>query len=258
MRYEKIDGLRGLTLISMIAYHTCWDLVYLFGVNMPWYRGQAGFLWQQSICWSFFLISGFCVGLGTHPIRRGLVVSLAGLAVTVATLLFMPDDRIVFGTLTFLGCAMVLVGLVRRWLEKVSCVAGMVLAFLLFLIWYPVNRGYLQVLSCSVGSGHLQFALHSFDLPEDWYHGLPMTFLGFMEKGFFSTDYFSLLPWVFLFLAGFFGYRVMERYRELSVLRKGWIAPVEWMGRHSLGIYLVHQPVVFGVLWVAAKFVVVK
>ena len=59
-RLHFLDALRGVTLISMIAYHGMWNLVYLFGVQAPWYRGTPGYLWQQSICWTFILLSGFC------------------------------------------------------------------------------------------------------------------------------------------------------------------------------------------------------
>ena len=248
MRYHKIDGLRGLTLISMVAYHACWDLVYLFHMNMPWYRGQAGFLWQQSICWGFILLSGFSLGLGSRPVRRGVIVSLAGLLVTLVTVRFMPDDRIVFGVLTFLGCAMILTGLGKKQLQRIPCVPGLCAAFLLFWIWYPVNRGYLRFVSCSSGNGSLRIALSDFPLPQSWYRGLPMTFLGFMEPDFFSTDYFSMLPWIFLFAAGFYLYQMLKRFGGMAVLEKGWLPPAEWLGRHSLAVYLVHQPLVFGIL----------
>ena len=248
MRYNKIDGLRGLTLISMIAYHACWDLVYLFNADMPWYQGQAGFLWQQSICWSFILLSGFSLGLGSHPVRRGITVSLAGLLVTFVTILFMPDDRVVFGVLTFLGCAMILCGLLRRWLERVPCLIGMIVSFLLFLIWYPINRGYIQIFLQPDSRHLLHLAPVSCHLPKTWYHGLVMTFFGFMDEDFFSTDYFSLLPWLFLFLTGFFICQVMEQYHLMVILQKRLIIPLEWLGRHSLAVYLLHQPLVYGML----------
>lgn len=70
-RYALLDELRGLDLISMMLYHACWDLVFLFDMNMRWYAGTPGRLWQQSICWVFILLSGFCVPLGRHTLRRG-------------------------------------------------------------------------------------------------------------------------------------------------------------------------------------------
>ena len=65
-RYALLDELRGLDLVSMMLYHGCWDLVNLFGIQADWYYGLPGHLWQQSICWVFILLSGFCVQLGHH------------------------------------------------------------------------------------------------------------------------------------------------------------------------------------------------
>lgn len=104
-RYALLDELRGLDLVSMMLYHGCWDLVNLFGIQADWYYGLPGHLWQQSICWVFILLSGFCVQLGHHTLRRGAQVFGVGALVTAVTLLFMPEDRVIFGVLTLLGSA---------------------------------------------------------------------------------------------------------------------------------------------------------
>mgnify|MGYP000616871997 CR=1 FL=1 len=91
-RSGTLDSLRGLTLVSMMAYHACWDLVYLYGMPWDWYRSFWAYAWQQSICWVFILLSGFCLPLGHHPFRRGAVVFGAGALVTAVTLLFLPED----------------------------------------------------------------------------------------------------------------------------------------------------------------------
>lgn len=87
-RYALLDELRGLDLVSMMLYHGCWDLVNLFGIQADWYYGLPGHLWQQSICWVFILLSGFCVQLGHQTLRRGAQVFGAGALVTAVTLLF--------------------------------------------------------------------------------------------------------------------------------------------------------------------------
>ena len=71
VRYAGLDTLRGVTLVSMMAYHACWDLVYIFGMDWDWYGSFGAYLWQQSICWTFILLSGYCVQLGRHRLRRG-------------------------------------------------------------------------------------------------------------------------------------------------------------------------------------------
>lgn len=117
-RYALLDELRGLDLVSMMLYHACWDMMFLFGIWMDWYIGWPGRLWQQSICWVFILLSGFCVPLGHRTLKRGAQVFAAGALVTVVTLVFMPEDRVVFGVLTFLGSAMLLTGVLETAAEK--------------------------------------------------------------------------------------------------------------------------------------------
>ena len=123
-RYALLDELRGLDLVSMMLYHACWDLVFLFDVNMRWYAGTPGRLWQQTICWVFILLSGFCVQLGHHTLRRGAQVFGAGALVTAVTLLFMPEDRVIFGVLTLLGSAMLLTDLLEKPLRRIPPAAG--------------------------------------------------------------------------------------------------------------------------------------
>ena len=65
-RYQLLDTLRGLCLLSMVAYHGMYDLVDIFGLPSSWYWGRPGYLWQQSICWTFILLSGMCWQLAEH------------------------------------------------------------------------------------------------------------------------------------------------------------------------------------------------
>ena len=76
-----LDHLRGATLVSMILYHGCWDLVYLLGFDWEWYKGTGAWIWQQSICWTFIVLSGYCWSLGRHHLKRGLMTFGAGLLV---------------------------------------------------------------------------------------------------------------------------------------------------------------------------------
>ena len=99
-RYDLLDTIRGITLLSMICYHGAWDFVYLYQVKWDWYRGTGAYIWQQSICWTFIFLSGFCWSLGKRHLKRGLMVFGGGLLVTLVTILVMPDNRVVFGVLT--------------------------------------------------------------------------------------------------------------------------------------------------------------
>lgn len=241
-RYALLDELRGLVFINMLAYHTVWDLVWIFGMDWGWYQGRAAYVWQQGICWTFILLSGFCVPLGHHTLRRGAVVFAGGALVTAATVLAMPEDAVWFGVLTLLGSAMLLAGLAEPLLRRVPPQAGLAVCAALFVLTRDVNQGTL---------GFEGWALAA--LPPALYRNLFTAFLGFPPEGFYSTDYFSLLPWLFLFLAGYYLHRAIGRER-MEPLRRSVCPPLGWVGRHSLVLYLLHQPVIYGVLCVIFWF----
>ena len=138
-RYALLDELRGLDLVSMMLYHACWDMMFLFGIWMDWYAGMPGRLWQQTICWVFILLSGFCAPFGRHMLRRGVTVFAAGALVTAVTLVFMPEDRVVFGVLTFLGSAMLLTGVLEPLLKKIPPAAGLAVSAVLFALTYHLT-----------------------------------------------------------------------------------------------------------------------
>ena len=228
-RYALLDELRGL------------DLVFLFDVNMRWYAGTPGRLWQQTICWVFILLSGFCAPFGRHMLRRGVTVFAAGALVTAVTLVFMPGGRVVFGVLTFLGTAMLLTGVLEPLLKKVMPAVGLAVSAVLFAVCYPVGLGW-------VGLGGWKLML-----PQSLYANYFTAFFGFYPDWFYSTDYFGLLPWLFLFWAGYYLHKAVGR-RRMEPLRRSVCPALGWMGRHSLLLYLLHQPVIYGVLSVAALF----
>lgn len=238
-RWAALDNLRGLTLLSMIAYHACWDMVYIFGADWGWYRSTLAYLWQQSICWTFILLSGFCWSLGSHPLRRGLEVFGGGLLVTAVTLLIMPENRVVFGVLTLLGSCMLLMIPLERLLRRVPAWAELAGSAVLFWLLRHVNQGFL---------GRVGPATYLASLPAGLYRNLATAFLGFPPAGFFSTDYFSLLPWLFLFLAGYF---INRLWRERGRIPSGGlrIPLLGALGQYSLPVYLIHQPVIYGLLW---------
>ena len=85
------------------------------------------------------------------------------------------------------------------------------------------------------------------ELPRWLYRNNLTAYLGFPQPGFFSTDYFSVLPWIFLFLTGFFLQRFLsERNLNEKLFAKGNVPVLNWIGRHSLIVYLLHQPILYG------------
>lgn len=192
-RYALLDSLRGFSLLSMICYHATYDLVALYGVPLPWYLDTPGYLWQQSICWSFILLSGVSWHFGRSPLRKGLVISACGLAITLVTILFMPSQRIVMGVLSFLGAATLLMIPVSRLLKAVDPRLCAAVSAALFFVTRNVSRGFLGF-----------EGLNLMRLP-DFLYTLPGGFiLGFPPVGFYSSDYFPVIPWLFLFVFGHF------------------------------------------------------
>lgn len=233
-RYAALDGIRGFALLNMIAYHATWDLVYIFGVDLPWYKSKGTYVWQQGICWTFIFVSGFCWSLGSHALRRGIVVFAGGALITGITIVFMPQDRVVFGILTLIGSCMLIVSILNRLLQKAVPLAGLSVSMILFCLTRNINDGYLGF-----------EAVNIVKLPDVLYRNLITTYLGFPQSGFYSTDYFSLFPWIFLFLAGYFLHKKLRDCNRLDILKKGRFAVLEWLGRHSFDIYMVHQPVLY-------------
>ena len=118
-RYELLDTLRGLTILSMVMYHGTWDLVYLFDMKWDWYDGTGAYVWQQSICWTFILLSGFCWSFSRNHLRRGGLVFGGGVMVSLVTNILMPENRILFGILTCIGSCMLLMIPVEKLAKKI-------------------------------------------------------------------------------------------------------------------------------------------
>jgi len=238
-RNTGLDTLRGAALLGMITYHACWDLVYMFGMDWGWYRSVGAYIWQQSICWTFILLSGYCFHLGQHRLRRGLLAFGGGALVSAVTILLMPGNAVICGVLTLLGSAALLTIPLDQFLQKVPAWVGLVCSFALFLLFRDVSSGFLGF-----------EGIHVAAVPEIFYQNILTAYLGFPPSGFHSTDYFPLLPWLFLFWAGYFLFRIQPPSRS----RRGVRLPlITAMGRHSLIIYLVHQPVVYAVLTVLSR-----
>ena len=235
-RYELLDTIRGMVLSSMMVYHATWNLVYIYGMKWDWYKSYGAYIWQQSICWTFILLSGFCFALGKRHLKSGFMIFGSGLLVTAVTLIAMPQNRVVFGVLTCIGSCILIVTFTEKMWKKIPAEWGIVLVFFLFLLTKNINQGWL-------GLGNVKIM----EISSNWYRDYLTTYLGFPFPQFYSTDYFSLFPWFFLFLTGFYLYEILKKYGilEKKFMQKG-VLPFAFLGRHSLMIYLIHQPVIYG------------
>ena len=234
--YGLLDTVRGVCILSMVAYHGMYDLVDIFGLPSAWYTGLPGYIWQQSICWTFILLSGMCWQLSRHHVKRGLLLVGCGAAISLITWLAMPSQRILYGVLNLLGLSALLLIPLDKLFRKIPAWAGLGGALLLFALTKNVSRG-------SLGFEGLVLC----QLPSCLYATDLFAVAGFPSPGFWSTDYFPLLPWFFLFCAGYFLWGLLSQSERAKERLASGVRPLSFLGRHSLIIYLAHQPVLMGV-----------
>ena len=250
-RLMFFDTVRGILLVGMIGYHAMWDLVFLLGhYEYTWYTGVPGMIWQKTVCCGFIFLSGFCTVLGHRLLMRGIIVSLCGAVIMAVTAIVMPENRVVFGVLTLHGASMIITAGLRRLFplepagEKKHCplyAVICVVCIIACILFQGTMYGYLGT------HGH---PLVYF--PAWLYRNYVTAFFGFSPAGFHSTDYFPLLPWYFLFLAGETAGRIFRGmdWLKAGIFKKG-LQPFAFLGKHSLLIYMLHQPVLYGIfmLW---------
>ena len=241
-RLTALDALRGFWIIAMIMYHALWDLVYMFDVNIPWFSSVTAHIIQLSIRWAFILISGFSWHLGSKKLKRSLIVIGASVVISLVTFIFTYDARIFFGVLSLLGVSMLVAIPLDKVFSKLHPVLGIVLMSALFMLTYNIPKGY-------IGVGNFEL----FELPSFLYANSVTACFGFPQRGFYSADYVPLLPWVFMFFIGYFLYLFFKRYNILKALSAFRVKPLEFVGRHSLIIYMVHQPLVYAILLLIFK-----
>ncbi len=222
-RIWELDAFRGLFIVGMVVVHILYDIKYMFGQDIylpPIY----GFVKDYGSA-LFILLSGICVTLGRHSVKRGLTVLGLAFGVTaVMELLCLIDGdsfmHIYFGILHLLGVCMLLYPLYKRlplWLT--SAVGVAIIA--------------LKPLVSDIECGN-------------WLLPLGITDIG-------MADYFPLIPHLGVFMLGTVLGRTLYKSKQgLFPAAWGDNAAVRFFsvcGRASLWIYVAHQPVVYGVLW---------
>ncbi len=232
-RYHLIDVLRGAAIVSMIVYHFCYDYFVVCGVDPEFDRQTPIILWEQSICFLFIIVSGISLNFSRHPYRRGIIINLCGFAITAATVVFIPSQQIWFGVLNLIGCAMLIAAALRKLFDRIHPAAGMLLSMTAFALTYGVPMRYLGFFS-------IPFAT----LPNAMFSCKYLAFLGLPSDDFFSADFFPLIPWLFLFFFGVFLWRYIALRGRDGVFRFD-VPALSFFGRHSLIIYLIHQPILY-------------
>ena len=229
-RIWELDVLRGVCILGMVVVHLIYDLQTFF--SLPFLADSRLFdLIKQWGGVLFLLISGICVTLGSHPVRRGLIVFACGLVCSAVTagmyFLNMADKSIIiyFGVLHCLGVCMLLWPLFKR--LPVWALGLLGLGLTVLGLWI---------------SGNVVV-----DFP--WL--IP---LGLVPEDFASSDYFPLLSNLGFFLVGAFLGKTLYRKKETLLPRVNPANPVlaffTLLGKWSLPVYLLHQPIITGLLYV--------
>lgn len=233
-RVHLVDEFRGLVILLMVFYHAAYDLVYIFNVNFPLFHSPLMHYLQVFISGTFIIVSGISCRFSRNNLKRGLIALGLGIGFTLVTWLFMPDQIIKFGVLHLLGSCMILYALLEKLLNKLQPIVGAVICVLLQLFTLHLPHGYLGLSAFPI------------KLPVSLYQTGFLFWLGLPAKTFYSSDYFPLIPWSFLFLAGSFAGVYLKNNTAPDFFYRQHIPFLSKVGKHTLWIYLLHQPITYG------------
>ena len=242
-RAWELDFLRGIALLMMLFMHMSWDVRYEFGADVFSYL-EAGWFWSfvhPVIVVLFVSVSGMCCTLSRNNVKRGLKLLGASLILTLVTFLITKfagiECLIVFNVLAVLTCGVFLYALISLIERKIKANANAVNVIM------GLAGLYIVICGCNI---------HYMDYSTDSLVFLP---IGFEISGApWMADYMPLFPWLGVFLIGCVIGRICYKDKKTVFAGRGRILtaiarPVEFIGRHSLIIYLVHQPVVYVILY---------
>ena len=227
-RIQLIDAARGLCVILMVCHHFLYDLVVLFSAPSWLFYNPVFNVLHYIFAGMFILLAGVSSRFSRSNIKRGIKVLIAAIAVTLATMAI--DSIVVFGILHFLGFCMVFYGLTQRFWDRLR-------GFYAPLLYIILTAASAVILN----------ALNPVNIKWLWIFGL-------WDRNFFSADYFPLFPWIFVFLLGTWLGRLIKEERLPH-----WFYTVNppilpQIGRRAFIVYLLHQPVIYGLLMLVKWF----
>ena len=222
-RIEVLDVWRSLAILLMMVYHILYDL-HVFGILG---REAVFSPWPMSVRFaavgSFMLISGMVVRFSHNSIRRGAIVFCCGLLVSLV--MHFVGEPVQFGVLHNLGFMMMAYGALSPRLKVPRGIWFPIVCVVVFGITYYINA------DVRVNTNLL----------------VP---LGLYPEDFYSADYYPIFPWSMAFALGVWLGGYLPQWREkLPLLRQRFHPALSIAGRHSLIIYLAHQPVFYGICW---------
>jgi uncharacterized membrane protein len=228
-RIWEIDFLRGVAIVLMLLFHGGFDITELAGKHVVfgirWNLGSPGFhVAVAFFAGLFILLCGVSSTLTRSNVRRGLKLLGVAILVTAASFVFNREETIYFGILHCLGVCILVYGAVFR-----RAGPGMLAGAGVFVF----------ALNAAVSA-----LLKSTPIRTDW-----LAPFGVISDTFSSFDYFPLLPWFGVFLGGAALGKWLYADRK-SLIEKPWpMGFFNFAGRHTLLIYVFHQPIFLGILY---------
>ncbi len=235
-RIHLLDEIRGFAVFCMVVYHGLFTFSSIF--HFPWSTALLNFFAPAEPVFSslFLFLSGIASNLSRSNLRRGIRLSFVAAAITLITVTFVPDQPIWFGILHLMAFAMILTGLLQRFFDRLPQWPCIAVCFAVTALTYDISTGYLGFFSIPL------IRLPLFFYQTDW-----TSFIGIYSPSYFSADYFPLLPWLFVFLGGYFFGRYARSGQFPQWTFRNHIPFLSFIGRHALLIYIVHQPVFLGI-----------
>jgi uncharacterized membrane protein len=232
-RLPAIDVARGCALLAMFVYHLMWDLNYFGFIGSDYAASPAAKFFAHTVASAFLLLVGISLSLAAREAPRRAFwqrlgrIALAAAAISLVTWFVFRDELIYFGILHCIALSSLLAWPLRR------APVPIILALALVAIVVP----------------HL-FTNPFFDAP-GW------LWLGLSSNVPASVDYQPLLPGFGLVLIGLASGRLITTTTTPQWLQRPASGPIlttlEFGGKHSLIIYLLHQPVFILMLLAAVQ-----
>lgn len=243
-RAFELDFLRGIAIVMMVFMHFSYDVRYEFGMDAFGYLHSPWF-WtfvHPIILVLFVGLSGICCTFSKNNLKRGLRLLAVALTFTIVTYVITEYVGvyclIIFNVLHVLSISTLIYALIA-FIEQKAKIKAEQITFILLLLgcWVMMLINNISMYD----SEDTSVIMYAFGVDV---RGVPPT-----------ADYMALVPWMGVFLACAAGGRIL--YKEKKTLFAGAgkkvravTRPLEFLGRHSLLIYLVHQPLVYGILYI--------
>lgn len=234
-RVHLIDEIRGFAIIGMVIYHFLFDLVYFFGVEIPFFHSPFVLFIRPWFSATFIFLAGISCNFSKNNLKRGIKCFGIGLSMTVVTIIVLPNEPYLFGVLHLLGLSMIIYHFIKPILQKIPTMLGIVLSFIGMHITYNLSYGFLKLL------------WFNFPLPKSLYEFDWLFFVGLPNSEFVSSDYFPLNPWSWCFVAGaYLGVYIKDKKLPKFVYSsKPRSKLLATLGVNSMFIYVVHQPIMY-------------